>query len=182
MTLQHMGHSPQLYGTIKLSAERCELFPLHRSLYPLLTIVPLWHLIVFKNIFTAFKLSCHLCSAPRVEAACWYCCLSCGCMRSSTWGWSALLSWDSRSCVEFEGCGLRYAFWNDGAVQNMPGRSFRRPSVLLLPTRRSTTVKGRDVPTWLLELKLKKTRQENSFKCYQGKEMGDRLNALLKIT
>lgn len=64
ITLQHMGHRAEFYGAIKLSAEHWELFPLHRPLYPLLTTVPPWHLVVFKNIFVPLKLSYHLCSAP----------------------------------------------------------------------------------------------------------------------
>lgn len=50
----------------------------------------------------------------------------------------------------------------------------------MLTTKRSTTVKGRDVPVGLLELKLKKTRKKSGFKCYQEKGIGDRLNVLFK--
>lgn len=149
ITLQHMGHRAELYGAIKLSAEHWELFPLHRPLYPLLTTVPPWHSVVFKNIFVPLKLSCHLCSAPQAEGVCWCYCLSCGSMRSSTWDWSSVLSWDSGSCTGFEGCQLEYAFCTDENVQNVLAASFRRCPTLWLSTRGSTTVRGREVPTWL---------------------------------
>lgn len=149
ITLQHMGHRAELYGAIKLNAEHWELFPLCRPLYPLLTTVPPRHLVVFKNILIPLNLSCHLCSAPRTEDVCWYYCLSCDCTRSSTWDWNTILSWDSRSCIGFEGCQLQYAFCNDEAVQNMLAMSFRRSPALWLPTRGSAMVKGREVPAWL---------------------------------
>lgn len=65
--LQHMGHRAELYGAIKLNAEHWELFPLCRPLYPLLTTVPPWHLVVFKNIFIPLKfvLSPVQCSTGR---------------------------------------------------------------------------------------------------------------------
>lgn len=144
ITLQHMGHRAEFYGAIKLSAEHWELFPLHRPLQPLLTTVPPWHLVVFKNIFAPLKLSYHLCSAPQAEGFCWYYCLSCGCMRGCTWDWNTVLSWDSISYIGFEGCQLQYAFCNDEAVQNTLAVSFRRSPTLWLPTRVSTTVRAKD--------------------------------------
>lgn len=144
ITLQHMGHRAEFYGAIKLSAEHWKLFPLHRPLYLLLTTVPPWHLVVFMNIFVPLKLSWHLFSAPQAEGVCWYYCLFCGCMRSSTGDWSTVLSWDSISYIGFEGCQLQYAFCNDEAVQNMLAVSFRRSPTLWFPTGGSTTVRGRD--------------------------------------
>lgn len=135
ITLQHMGHSAEFYGAIKLHAEHWELFPLCRPLYPLLTTVPPWRLVVFKNIFIPLKLSCQLCSASQAEGVCWYYSLFCGCMRSPTWDWNTVLSWDSRSCIAFEDCQLQYAFCSDEAVQNMLAVSFRRSLTLWLPTR-----------------------------------------------
>lgn len=147
ITLQHMGHRAGFYGAIKLNAKHWELFPLHRLLYPLLTTAPPWHLVALKSIFVPLKLSCHLRSAPQED--CWYYCLSCGCMRSSTWDWNTVLIWNSRSCIGFEGCQLQCAFCNDEAVQNTLAVSYSRSQTLWLPTRGSTIVKGREMPTWI---------------------------------
>lgn len=147
-----MGHRAELYGAIKLSAEHWQLFPLHRPLYPLLTTVPPWHSVVFKNIFIPLKLSCHLYSAPQAEG---YYSLSCGCMRSFTWNWNTVFSWDSRYF----------------AMMKM---------YKIYLQRSSGDPQQSEVERCLHDLQLRKTKHESRFQCYQKKEMGDKLNGLLK--